>query len=75
VSDDDDDRNRAAILARRSRYIALALLGTTTAVNATACACLEPLPPPDAGVDAGPGDAGPSDAGPSEPGDSGADGS
>lgn len=59
---DDDELHRAAILARRSRFVALALMGTTTAVSATACACLSPDLPPDAGSqDSGP-DGGPDDA-------------
>ena len=64
---DDDELHRAAILARRSRFVALALMGTTSAVSATACACLTPYLPPDAGSqdsgpDGGPGDAATSDA-------------
>jgi len=60
----DDDRDRAAILARRRRWIALAVAGATTA---TACgvACLRVAPPdagrdaaPDTGADAEPGDGG-----------------
>lgn len=48
-----DDSSRAAILARRSGFIALALAGATTAVSATACACLSPPDPADTPSDAG----------------------
>jgi hypothetical protein len=56
----NDDENRRAILARRARYIALALAGMSTATTACASVCLSPpdasLPPrdvnePDAGND------------------------
>lgn len=45
----NEDENRKAILARRARYIAMALAGVSTATSATACVCLEPLH--DAGSD------------------------
>jgi hypothetical protein len=55
-----DDRDRAAILARRKRWIGLALAGVATATQATSCACLAPVTDsgrfydggPDAGNDA-----------------------
>ena len=50
--------DREAILARRQRFIALALIGGA-AVNASACACLSPREDaPDAGVEDAPRDAG-----------------
>ena len=53
--DDDERRERAAILARRQRFVAAALSGITTSTLATACACLKvatvesPAAAPDAG--------------------------
>jgi hypothetical protein len=49
----NDDENKQAILARRARYIAMAVAGISTATSATACVCLSPLPG-DAGMDASP---------------------
>jgi len=46
----NEDENRRAILARRARYIAMAVAGVSTATSATACVCLSPLY--DAGGDA-----------------------
>jgi hypothetical protein len=37
----DDDTK--AILARRARFVAMALAGVGTATQATACVCLQPL--------------------------------
>jgi hypothetical protein len=51
----EDEASREAILARRRRFLALALSGVTTASTATACACLTPAfdgGPRDAGIDA-----------------------
>ncbi len=59
---DEEDADRAAILARRRRWIALAVAGAAAAVT-TACAhpCLSPTdggrPPRDAGPDTGEPDA------------------
>lgn len=39
---DPTDDDRPAILARRARFLRLALAGITTASTATACACLSP---------------------------------
>ncbi len=52
MSEDETDFDRAAILARRRRFVAAALTGLTTSTLATACPCLkvapdEPMPPPD----------------------------
>ena len=53
--DDHERRERAAILARRQRFVAAALSGITTSTLATACACLKvatvesPAAAPDAG--------------------------
>ena len=44
----NDDENQRAILARRARYIAMAVAGVSTATSATACVCLQPLNGPDA---------------------------
>lgn len=52
----NDDENRKAILARRARYIALALAGVSTATTACAAACLRVAPPTDAGLDSGQGE-------------------
>lgn len=41
-----------AILARRARYVAMALAGIGTATQATACVCLDPTVGPDADIDA-----------------------
>ena len=49
----NDDESKQAILARRARYIAMAVAGISTATSATACVCLSPLS--DAGMDGGPG--------------------
>ncbi|MEM7154207.1 MAG: hypothetical protein AAF799_15285 [Myxococcota bacterium] len=38
--DDQERRERAAILARRQRFVSAALTGITTSTLATACACL-----------------------------------
>jgi hypothetical protein len=38
----NDDENRKAILARRARYIAMALAGMSTATTACASVCLSP---------------------------------
>jgi hypothetical protein len=49
-----EDEARAKILERRKRFIALALLGSSS-VTATACACLRisvDVGPADVGVDA-----------------------
>lgn len=51
MSEDEPDVDRAAILARRRRFVAAALTGLTTSTLATACPCLkvapdEPIPPP-----------------------------
>jgi hypothetical protein len=58
MSDDarTDDSDRLAILARRKRWVTLAIAGATAAATATACACLSPAldggpPPHDAGPD------------------------
>jgi hypothetical protein len=64
---DEDDPNRALILARRNRLIAAAIIGATTVTSATACACLSPISDAgpeesDAGSDAGPSDSGEPDA-------------
>lgn len=47
-----DDANKQAILARRARYIAMAVAGVSTATSATACVCLSPVSRYDAGGDA-----------------------
>jgi hypothetical protein len=57
----DDDTDRAAILARRRRWIALAVAGVASTTQACSCSCL--APPwdsgrfydggPDAGMDGG----------------------
>jgi hypothetical protein len=60
VSDEDDARDRAAILARRRRWIALALAGAAAAAT-SGCphACLSPTDvgyePRDVGTDGGDG--------------------
>jgi hypothetical protein len=60
----NDDENRSAILARRARYIAMAVAGISTATSATACACLSPSVDVGHPVDAQAEDAGtPHDAG------------
>ncbi|MEM7159854.1 MAG: hypothetical protein AAF799_43845 [Myxococcota bacterium] len=41
------DEDRAAILARRQRFVTAALAGITTSTLATACPCLDVEPPPD----------------------------
>lgn len=46
----EEDESRKAILARRARYIAMAVAGVSTATSATACVCLEPRQGPDAGM-------------------------
>lgn len=48
----NEDENQRAILARRARYIAMAVAGVSTATSATACVCLSPIENPDAGWDA-----------------------
>ena len=65
----NDDENRKAILARRARYIAMALAGVSTATTACANVCLSirrdvgPHAGPDAGTDASEPDAANHDAG------------
>jgi hypothetical protein len=70
MADDDRDReeiDREAVLARRSKLVAVALASLTALSGAAACgptACLRTAPPrgPDAGTDGGPdggGDGGP----------------
>lgn len=66
MAQDEDDRR--AILARRKRFIAMALLGTTTAVTGTACVCLSPAPVPPLEYDANYPDAASQDAGPPDGG-------
>lgn len=41
------DEDRAAILARRQRFVTAALAGITTSTLATACPCLDVDVPPD----------------------------
>ncbi|MFO0681667.1 MAG: hypothetical protein U0234_06435 [Sandaracinus sp.] len=57
---DRDDEAREAILARRMRFVKLAVAGVAAATTATACVCLSPpldnrdsALPRDAGTDAG----------------------
>lgn len=57
---DRDDEAREAILARRMRFVTLAVAGVAAAATATACACLSQVAHPidsaaprDAGTDAG----------------------
>jgi len=48
MSDADDELDRKAILARRRRFMAVALTGLAgTTLAATACPCLKVGPPPD----------------------------
>ena len=54
----NEDENRKAILARRARYIAMALAGMSTATTATACVCLAPGVDASVATDAGEPDAG-----------------
>jgi len=62
----DEEHDRAAILARRKRWIAMAVAGLAASSSACSCACLSPRsdsgPRIDAGTDAN-GDAGGTDAG------------
>ena len=47
MADDFDDLDRKAILARRRRFVAVALTGLAgTTVAAAACPCLKMAPPP-----------------------------
>ena len=56
--EDDERHAREAILARRLRFVKLAVAGVAAATTATSCACLTPLTydaavvPADAGTDA-----------------------
>ena len=44
-----EDEDQKAIVARRARYIAMALAGVGTATQAAACVCLSPIQDVDAG--------------------------
>jgi len=68
-----EDNDRAAILSRRARYVAIALTGTTVSTMATACVCLSVVVRVDGGaIDGGGADGGP-DAMSRYPRDSGQD--
>lgn len=60
----NEDENRQAILARRARYIAMAVAGVSTATTACASVCLSPSVDVGHPVDVQAEDAGtPNDAG------------